>query len=117
MGAAEEEKYELLSAAKTIEAAEVYFDALTDAMAELVDGYKKEGKNLRDPSVAQDLQMDFSSVANDKGEDALKGIGVGLSQFQKSIEANASNPQVGRSLAMMQMKQQQAMMSMGVPAG
>lgn len=116
VGAVEEEKYELLSAAKTIEAAEVYFDALTDAMAELVDGYKREGKNLRDPSVAQELQMDFSSVANDRGEDALKGMGIGLSQFQKSIEANASNPQVGRSLAMMQMKQQQAMMSMGVPA-
>lgn len=117
LGNHEEEKFELLTAAKTIEVAEVYFDALTNAMADLVDDYKSEGRNLRDPSVAQDLQMDFSTVANEKGEEALNGMGVGLSQFQKSIEANASNPQVGRSLAMMQMKQQQAMMSMGVPAG
>ncbi|KAG7346343.1 hypothetical protein IV203_005411 [Nitzschia inconspicua] len=115
-GQIEEEKYELLSAAKTIEAAEVYFDSLTNAMAGLVDTAKKEGKDLRDPSVAQQLQMDFAGEANDAGEEALKGMGISLAQFQKSIEANASNPQVGRSLGMLQMKQQQALMSMGVPA-
>mmetsp|Transcript_19903 Transcript_19903/g.32099 ORF Transcript_19903/g.32099 Transcript_19903/m.32099 type:complete len:279 (-) Transcript_19903:1509-2345(-) len=113
----EEEKVELLSAEKTIEAAEVYFDSLTNAMSELVQGYKKEGKDLRDPSVAQKLQLDFAGAANDAGEEALKGMGISLSQFQKSIEANASNPQVGRSLGMLQMKQQQALVSMGVPAG
>mmetsp|Transcript_2810 Transcript_2810/g.5074 ORF Transcript_2810/g.5074 Transcript_2810/m.5074 type:complete len:279 (-) Transcript_2810:1701-2537(-) len=113
----EEEKVELLSAEKTIEAAEVYFDSLTNAMSELVQGYKKEGKDLRDPSVAQKLQLDFHGAANDAGEEALKGMGISLSQFQKSIEANASNPQVGRSLGMLQMKQQQALVSMGVPAG
>jgi len=111
-----EEVVELLSAPKTVEVAEVYFDALTNAMGDLVQGYKKEGKNLRDPTVAQQLQMEFSSVANDKGEEALKEMGISQMQFQKSIEANASNPQVGRSLAMMQMKQQQALVSMGVPA-
>ena len=112
-----EEVVELLSAPKTVEVAEVYFDALTNAMGDLVQGYKKEGKNLRDPAVAQQLQMEFSSVANDKGEEALKEMGISQMQFQKSIEANASDPQVGRSLAMMQMKQQQALVSMGVPAG
>jgi len=108
---------EVLSAQKTVEVAEIYFDTLTKAMGDLVQGFKKEGKNLRDPAVAQQLQMDFSSVANDKGEEALKELGISQMQFQKSIEANASHPQVGRSLAMMQMKQQQALISMGVPAG
>ncbi len=116
-GQIEEEKVELLSAAMTIEAAEVYFDALTNAMGDLVQAFKKEGKDLRDPAVAQQLQMEFAGEANDKGEEALKGMGISLSQFQKSIEANASNPQVGRSLGMMQMKQQQQLMSLGVPAG
>jgi hypothetical protein len=108
---------EVLSAQKTIEVAEIYFDTLTKAMGDLVQGFKKEGKNLRDPAVAQQLQMEFSSVANDKGEEALNELGISQMQFQKSIEANASHPQVGRSLAMMQMKQQQALISMGVPAG
>jgi len=112
-----EEAIEVLSAPKTIEVAEIYFDTLTNAMSDLVQGFKNEGKNLRDPAVAQQLQMEFSSVANDKGEEALKELGITQMQFQKSIEANASNPQVGRSLAMMQMKQQQALISMGVPAG
>mmetsp|Transcript_25563 Transcript_25563/g.54569 ORF Transcript_25563/g.54569 Transcript_25563/m.54569 type:complete len:282 (-) Transcript_25563:2245-3090(-) len=112
-----EEAIEVLSAPKTIEVAGIYFDTLTNAMSDLVRGFKEEGKDLRDPAVAQQLQMEFSSVANDKGEEALKEIGVTQMQFQKSIEANASNSQVGRSLAMMQMKQQQALISMGVPAG
>lgn len=105
----------LLDAQTTVEVAEVYFDALTNAMGDLVQTLKKEGKNLRDPSIAQELQMQFASVANDKGEEALKSMGITQSQFQKSIEANASNPMVGRSLAMLQMKQQQTLMNMGVP--
>lgn len=113
----EAEPVETLTAAKTVEAAEVYFDALTSAMGELVKGFKEEGKNLRDGSVAQELHMQFASVANDKGEEALQAMGISLAQFQKSIEANAHNPTVGRSLAMLQMKQQQTLMSMGVPTG
>ena len=116
-GQIEEEKVELLSAERTIEAAEVYFNAMGDAMGDLVQTFKKEGKDFRNPSVAQELQMAFAGEANDKGEEALKGMGVSLSQFQKSIEANASNPMVGRSLGMLQMKQQQQLMAMGVPAG
>jgi len=112
-----EEAIEVLSASKTVEVAEIYFDTLTNAMRDLVQGFKKEGKDLRDPAVAQQLQMEFSSMANDQGEEALKELGITQMQFQKSIEANASHPQVGRALAMMQMKQQQALISMGVPAG
>ena len=111
----EMEPTELLDAQSTVEVAEVYFDALTNAMGELVQTLKKEGKNLRDPSIAQELQMQFATVANEKGEEALKSMGVTQAQFQKSIEENASNPAVGRSLAMLQMKQQQTLMSLGVP--
>lgn len=113
----ESEPTELLSAPKTIEAAEVYFNSLTEAMGDLVQGFKAEGKDLRDPKMAQELHMQFASVANEKGEESLKKMGISLSQFQKSIEANAQNPTVGRSLAMLQMKQQQTLMSMGVPTG
>jgi hypothetical protein len=109
------EEFEILSASKIVEAAEVYFGALTSAMADLVQNFKAQGKDLRETAVAQELHMQFASLANDKGEDALKGMGIGLSQFQKSIEANAQNPTVGRALAMLQMQQQQAMVSMGVP--
>lgn len=112
----ETEPVELLDAQRTVEAAEVYFDALTNAMGELVMGMKQQGKNLREPAIAQELQMQFASIANDKGDEALQSLGITQTQFQKSIEANAQNPMVGRSLAMLQMKQQQALMSMGVAA-
>lgn len=115
-GESKEEPLELLDPQRTIEVAEVYFDALTNAMGELVKGMKSEGKNLRDPSIAQELQMQFASVANEKGEEALNNMGISHTQFQKSIEANAQNPMVGRSLAMLQMKQQQTLMSMGMPS-
>jgi len=104
----------LLEPTKTIETAEIYFSALTNAMGELVAQYKAKGKNLKSPAVAQELQMEFASVANDAGEKALEEIGVALTQFQKSIEAHSSDPTVQRSLAMLQMKQQQALMSMGI---
>jgi len=110
----EEEVVEILPAEKTIEVAEVYFDALTTTMGDLAAKFKEDGKDLRDPQVAQQLQMEFSSLANDKGEEALKELGISQLQFQKSIEANASDPQVGRALAMLQMKQQQALAILGV---
>lgn len=113
----EAEPIELLSAPNTISAAEVYFSSLTAAMGELVKGLKAEGKDLRNPTVAQELHMQFASIANEKGEEALKAMGISLSQFQKSIEANAQNPTVGRSLAMLQMKQQKDLADMGVPTG
>lgn len=106
---------EILSAPKVIEAAEVYFGAITEAMGDLVKRYKEDGKDLGQRSVAQELHMEFASIANDKGDEALKNIGVTTAQFQKSIEANAQDPTVGRALAMLQMNQQRALMSMGVP--
>ena len=116
-GGETKEDFEILSAEKTIEAAELYFFSLTNAMSELVESFKTQGKDLSQPSNAQDLHMQFAGVANEKGEEALKSIGVTTEQFQKSIEANAQDPNVGRSLAMLQMKQQRTLAAMGVPQG
>ena len=98
-----------------IEAAAVYFDALTSAMGSIVKQFKSEGKDLKDPSVAQQLQMEFASVANDAGEKALEKMGIGMDSFKTCIDKHSSDPQVGRSLAMLQMKQQQELIALGVP--
>ena len=111
----EEEKIELLNPEQLVEAAEAYFGALTEAMGVLVQKYKDEGKDLRSPPVAQQLQMEFAACANDAGGSALTALGTDQNQFQKSIEAHASKPQVGKALAMLQMKQQKDLMALGVP--
>jgi hypothetical protein len=100
---------------KLIEAAAVYFDALTASMGAIVKQFKAEGKDLKDPSVAQQLQMEFASVANDSGEKALDEMGITMDSFKSNIDKHSSDPQVGRSLAMLQMKQQQELMALGVP--
>ena len=64
-----------ISQEQLLKAAEVYFDSLTEAMGDIVKRMKAEGKNLRDPSVAQPLQMEFASNANDAGEAALEREG------------------------------------------
>jgi len=110
---APEPPMEILSPEKVVEAAEIYFGALTKTMENLVNKLKAEGKNPQDLAVAKELQMEFSAVANDKGEEALQTLGIKLNQFQKSIEANAQNPTVARSLAMLQMKQQQELAALG----
>jgi len=103
-----------LSQGKLVEAAEVYFDGLTSAMGAIVKSFKDKGMDLNDPSVTQQMHMQFGAVANDAGEEALKKIGVDIDVFKKSIEKHSSNPDVGRALAMLQMKQQQELMAMGV---
>lgn len=103
-----------LSQGKLVEAAEIYFDALTAAMGLIVKSFKDKGMDLNDPNVTQQMHIQFGAVANDAGEQALKGIGVDIDVFKKSIEKHSQNPDVGRALAMLQMKQQQDLMAMGV---
>lgn len=98
-----------------LRAAGVYFDALTSTMGEIVVKFKMEGRDLMDPNVAQQLQMEFAGVANDAGEKALERIGISMDSFKAAIEKHSSDPEVGRSLAMLQMKQQQELMALGVP--
>jgi len=108
----EREEEAVLSAEQTVEMAEKYFGALTDAMRILMNKFKAEGRNLQDPIVQQQLNMEFSQSANDAGEAALDEHGVSLRQFEKSVQAHSSNPAVGRALATLNMKQQQELTAM-----
>ena len=103
-----------ISEEKLLRAAEIYFDALTGAMAAIVKRLKDEGKDLRNPSVAQQLQMEFAGSANEAGEEALEKEGITLDTFRAAIEKHSSSPAVGRTLTMLQMKQQQELMALGV---
>ena len=104
---------EILSAERTIEAAQVYFGTMTQSMRTLVAQYKALGKNLQNPVVAQQLNADFANTANEAGEEALLDTcGISQTQFEASIKAHAENPSVARALAVMQMQQQQELMAM-----
>jgi hypothetical protein len=99
---------------KLLQAASIYFEALTSAMAGVVNKHKAAGHNMNDPSVAQKVQMEFASVANDAGEAALENEGITLDSFKAAIDKYSNDPDVGRSLAMLQMKQQQELVALGV---
>lgn len=103
-----------LSKTKLLEAADVYFSAVTKSMGSVVESFKEKGANLYDPSVGQQLQLQFANVANDAGEKALENMGISQNTFRSSIERHATDPEVGRALAMLQMKQQQELAAMGV---
>ena len=105
-----------VSEEKLLRAAEIYFDALTAAMSAIAKRLKDEGKDLRNPSVAQQLQMEFAGSANEAGEEALEKEGITLDTFRAAIEKHSSSPAVGRTLTMLQMKQQQELMALGVPS-
>eukprot|EP00555_Chaetoceros_dichaeta_P002017 CAMPEP_0198249736 /NCGR_PEP_ID=MMETSP1447-20131203/1156_1 /TAXON_ID=420782 /ORGANISM="Chaetoceros dichaeta, Strain CCMP1751" /LENGTH=276 /DNA_ID=CAMNT_0043934429 /DNA_START=28 /DNA_END=858 /DNA_ORIENTATION=+ len=107
---------EALSKEKTMDSATVYFDALTGAMRAVAQKFEKEGLNMKDPAVAQKLQMEFAAVANDIGEAALKDRGVTLDSFKASIEKHQEDPEVGKLLEHLKMKQMQEMSAFGVQA-
>jgi hypothetical protein len=104
----------VLDAQETIEAATVYFDALTSVMKQVGAEFKADGKNLQDPAVANAFQQKFAALANDAGDSALEGIGLTLKDFQASVEKNSQDPRVARSLTMLQMQQQKDLMEMGL---
>lgn len=109
------EPIEALSKVKTMESATVYFDALTGAMRGVAQKFEKDGLNMGDPAVVQKLQMEFAACANDIGEAALKERGVSLSSFKASIEKHQEDPEVGRLLEHLKMKQMQEMSAFGLP--
>jgi len=84
-------------------------------MESVVKEFKNDNEDLGDKSTSQKLHMKFASVANDVGEAALEKMGVSLNGFQEAIKAYGQDPQVGQTLAMLQMKQQQDFMALGVP--
>jgi len=85
-------------------------------MRAVAQKFEKEGLNMKDPSVAQKLQMEFAASANDIGEAALKEKGVTLDSFKASIEKHQEDPDVGRLLEHLKMKQMQEMSAFGVQA-
>merc|ERR1719253_863514 len=108
---------ETLSKEDLLKSCTIYFDALTDAMRDIVQNLKDGGANLADPMVLNQMQMEFASVANDKGEQELKDkMGVSLDDFRSSIEKYGEDPEVARTLALLQMRQQQDLASLGVAA-
>ena len=66
--------------------------------------------------MAQQIHLQFAQVANEAGEDALQSMGMSLNDFRGSIEKYSGDPEVGRTLTMLQMQQQQELMAMGVPS-
>ena len=104
-----------ISKEQLLEAAGVYFNALTTAMGTIVTKFKDDGKDLTNPMVANQLQMEFAGVANESGEKALAEIDIDMDSFKAAVEKYQSDPEVGRTLAMLQMKQQQELMALGVP--
>jgi hypothetical protein len=111
----ESKPVETLSKEELLEIAEAYFSALTNEMKAVVDELKAQGKDVSNMAVAQEAQQMFASRATDAGDAALEALGTDSSSFQASIEKHAADPQVGRTLQMLQMKQQQEIMAMGFP--
>lgn len=104
-----------LSADELIEAASLYFDKITETMVEMANTYKSQGKDLKDPQVAQQYQMEASSDANEVAEKALEAKGINMSAFRSAIDKHSRVPSVGQTLGMLQLKQQQELMAAGVP--
>lgn len=104
-----------LSADELVEAATLYFDKITETMVEMANTYKSQGKDLKDPQVAQQYQMEASTDANEVAEKALEAKGINMSDFRKAIDKHSRVPSVGQTLGMLQLKQQQELMAAGVP--
>lgn len=103
----EPEVMEPLDPDATIQAATVYFQALTTCMRRLISEYEVSGKDLRSDAVQQQLNIDFSHQANDAGDVALQELGYTQQQFEASVAAHQANPAVARALTMLSMQQQQ----------
>jgi Zn-dependent M32 family carboxypeptidase len=110
----EPEVLEPLDPDATVQAATVYFQALTDCMRRLISEYETSGKDLRTAAVQDALNNDFSNQANDAGEAALQTLGYTQQQFETSVSAHQSNPTVQRALAVLGMQQQQDFATMRI---
>ena len=106
-------KHEILESDTLIALAEKFFEAQTESMRHVIADYKDKNRNLRDPSIQQQMNFDFTRRASDVGETVLAKEGVTESQFQASIKAHSGDAAVARALAMMQLKQQQELGSLG----
>lgn len=105
-----------LSPGELMEAATFYFEEITKVMIELSNSWRQSGKDLKDPQVARQFQLEASTDANEAGEEKMMNeMGIGMSDFRSAVDKHSSNPAVGQTLGMLQMKQQQDLMAAGVP--
>jgi len=107
---------QVISKETLLSAATIYFDALTSAMSLVVKEFQKQGLNLSDKAVTEKLNIEFASKANNVGEAALDKIGVTLDGFEAAIQKYSQDRDVGQKLAMLQMRQQQEFIAMGIPS-
>lgn len=97
-------------------AATIYFDAITEKMIEIAKSWKKSGKDLKDPEVAKQFQLEACTDANEAGEEKLESeMGVRMADFRSAIDKHSRIPHVGQRLGILQMKQQQQLAAAGVP--
>lgn len=105
-----------LSPDELMMAATIYFDAITEKMIEIAKSWKNSGKDLKDPEVAKQFHLEACSDANEAGEEKMEGeMGVRMADFRSAIDKHSRIPEVGQTLGMLQMKQQQQLAAVGVP--
>ena len=104
---------DVLGPAETIEAAKCYYDAMTEAIKTVVTDFKSAGKDMKDPSVQQQLNLEIAQATAPAAEAGLKKLGVSQNQFEASVKANASSPQVAQALGVLQMEQQRELQGIG----
>jgi hypothetical protein len=105
-----------LSPSELMKAATIYFDAITEIMIGLSDSWKAEGRDFKDPEVLKEFHMEASTDANEAGEEKLMSeLGLSMGDFRSAIDKHSRNPAIGQTLGMLQIKQQQDLISAGVP--
>jgi hypothetical protein len=97
---------------ETIVAATAYFKALTGCMRRLIQEYETQGKDLQNPTIQQQLNLDFGAQANEAGEASLQELGYSQAQFEASVAVHKNNSDVARALTMLSMQQQQEFANM-----
>ena len=105
-----------LSPEELMNAATMYFDAITETMVTLAKSWKESGKDLKDPRISKEFQLEASTDANEAAEEKLKSeMGISMTDFRSAIDKHSRIPAVGQTLGMLQIKQQQELMAAGVP--
>ena len=105
-----------LSPEELMNAATVYFEAITQTMVELAKSWKESGKDLSNPEIMKQFQLEASTDANEAGESKLENdLGISMGDFRKAVDKHSRIPAVGQTLGMLQIKQQQELMAAGVP--
>lgn len=99
-----------------IQASTVYFDTITEKMIEIAKSWTASGKDIKDPSISKEFQLEASTDANEAAEEKLsKELGISMHDFRAAIDKYSRMPAVGQTLGMLQIKQQQELMAAGIP--